>query len=163
TVESHLQACGECRAALATADRLARALESAPVPDPGTNYWAKFAARVEARTQRAASREPARGYERLLGWLVPSRRGGWVGTLGPVAAVTLVVYVGLRGFRPHDTRVATSSPPSEPSRADTANKKSIEIAPALPRSLEGDASGGASPGAASPGATSPVATKNEAL
>src|SRR5262249_60387726 len=77
TVESHLQACGECRAALATADRLARALESAPVPDPGTNYWAKFAARVEARTQRAASREPARGYERLLGWLVPSARPRW--------------------------------------------------------------------------------------
>lgn len=139
-VEAHVASCAECAAALAAARRVARAVADVPVPDPGAAYWARFADRVEARLEpRPAAMETPPIYERLLRWLVPPGRWGWVGTASVVATATLVVYVGMRGYKPQPasmpngiTRVQPGAPQPAPPAAAPPSAAGPEPSP-VPR------------------------------
>ncbi len=85
-VEAHLRGCVECRALLTD---LARADKAAGVPDPGSEYWSRFNARVlervesEADGRKVALLRPKQGWMRQqFRYLVPA-----------VAAAALVVVV----------------------------------------------------------------------
>lgn len=141
-VLAHAESCSECGRALERASRLQQALGRIPVPDPGTTYWSEFTARVEARiAPRAIAPGVARGaanfYERLLGWVAAPGRFGWAGVVGTVAAATLVVYVGLRGFQPRDAHVQDTRPAPAPAPAPVpAPAAAPEPAPTTREPLE---------------------------
>ena len=98
-VEAHLRACARCAEELASWRRLDAQLSATDVPDPGAAYWSRFAARVQARLPvTAAPRAP--WVERVVGWFVPAERIAWARVAGAFAVVTLVTYVGMRGFEP---------------------------------------------------------------
>lgn len=119
-VEAHVASCAQCAAALGSARRMAHAVAEAPVPDPGEAYWARFADRVEQRMAPAAAPEPetAAAYERWLRWLLPPGRWGWMGTASVLVTATLVVYVGMRGYK--------VQPPSMP---DPAARVQVPVEP----------------------------------
>lgn len=118
-VEAHLVTCDRCTAEVAALVRLARELGALPVPDPGDRYWSEFAARVAARL--GPERPRPQVYEHLTGWLFRAGRPAWWRAAGALAACSVLVWVGMRGFRPQqvgapgpvvETRPAP--PPAEP-------------------------------------------------
>jgi len=124
TLDAEARAHAEARLRASAADRetleAMRAadarLRAAAVPDPGPAYWRDFGARVESRCHPAAESpsDPARIYEKLVGWLVLGGRVRWMRAAGALAGLTLVTYIGMRGFRPSDVQI----PPSPAPRAD---------------------------------------------
>lgn len=144
-VESHLEVCGDCRTALARARDFAAALGDTRAPDPGAAYWSRFAARVETRLERHRSADPARGYERWTSWLFPRGRFAWVRAAGAVATVTLVTYIGMRGFRPESLRQVSEVVERERAPATVPNPPPGDTPPAPqvdePSRLEAEAPG----------------------
>lgn len=126
-VEAHLQACARCGQELETWRGLHAQLRDAAVPDPGAAYWSRFATRVHERLPGAASsRTP--WVERLAGWFAPSERIAWGRVAGAFAIVTLVTYVGMRGFEPD--RVQGIKPPAESGHSMTTQPTVPSPAPA---------------------------------
>src|SRR5262245_34212674 len=99
-VAAHLAACATCAGELEELRQLQASLLETSVPDPGPAYWASFTNRVQVRLSSAAADAPSRWLERLSSWLLPSGGLGWVRLAGAFATVTLVAYLGMRGFRP---------------------------------------------------------------
>lgn len=176
-VESHLESCDECRAALVREREFASALARTSVPDPGAAYFDGFAPRVAARLERAKQAEAARRYERWIAWLIPRGRFAWVRAAGALATLTLVTYVGMRGFRPESLRPVSEisepaapsesatdavrlpdSPPSE-SKLETENLGTESVG-LPPKAGPGDRPPGAGP-AVPPAASLPVAVPRE--
>jgi hypothetical protein len=124
---AHLAACAQCAQRLRVAERVNVAVAAQHVPDPGPAYWERFAARVESRLERRAPATSA--YERLFGWLVPPGRGGALRAATAVAAACLLVYVGMRGFRPSDVRPRVGTPATEaPAPRTTSPAPVTEVA-----------------------------------
>jgi hypothetical protein len=96
-VEARLQAEPALRERLEVLRAADARLRASSIPDPGPAYWRDFTARVDARI---APREPARIYEKLVAWFVDGGRVHWIRAAGALAGLTLVTYVGMRGFRP---------------------------------------------------------------
>jgi len=123
TLEPQARARAEARLRTSAADRetleamrVAEAqLRTTAVPDPGAAYWHDFGARVESRLQPAArsQADPALIYEKLVGWLVNGGRVRWMRAAGALAGLTLVTYIGMRGFRPSEVRMHPSAPSME--------------------------------------------------
>ena len=145
TLDPETRARAEARLRTSAADREAlesmRAadaqLRASAVPDPGAAYWRDFAARVDVRVQ---PRDPARIYEKLVGWFVQGERVRWMRAAGALAGLTLVTYIGMRGFRPaevqmrsapHQVQVSPPKPPAAPSPPPSAatGRKPVEIGP----------------------------------
>ena len=72
------------------ARRLLKSLRSGPVPDPGDDYWASFAARVRARQTESEAAPPAvsRPPRAAAGW------GGWALGLAASLALAGVLWQG---------------------------------------------------------------------
>ena len=128
TLDAQARARAEARLRASSADREAleamRAAEAqlraTAVPDPGAAYWRDFTTRVEARVQ---PRDPARIYEKLAAWFVNGERVRWMRAAGALAGLTLVTYIGMRGFRPSELRMPNAPPPvqvNSPPPAPTA-------------------------------------------
>ncbi len=129
TLEPQARARADARLRTSVADRealeamrLAEArLRATEVPDPGAAYWRDFGARVESRLQPTAEArpDPARIYEKLVGWLLYGGRVRWMRAAGALAGLTLVTYIGMRGFRPSEVRMrSTTSMESKPQHQD---------------------------------------------
>ena len=128
-LDAHLASCAECRSELEALRELDSAIHSQPVPDPGPQYWSRFAERVAAHTESQAAPEGVRFYERLTGWLFPHERFAWARAATALAACTLLVTLGLRGFRP----VTTPTPaPSEIASPPVAETRGTSEAPPVP-------------------------------
>jgi hypothetical protein len=91
-VELHLEACAECRAALAALEAQDRRLAAASMFDPGDAYFESFAARVEERLQREAARGGFAPVPGLFDWITSPRR---VAIAGGIVAATVGVALVL--------------------------------------------------------------------
>jgi hypothetical protein len=134
-VDAHLATCDRCASEVATLIRLDRELGALPVPDPGPRYWDEFAARVAERLGQEQPRPQV--YERLTGWLFKSGRPAWWRAAGALAACSVLVWVGMRGFRSPDlpegqlgSRPAAPAPPAAEPRA------AVPAPPAVPAPRE---------------------------
>jgi hypothetical protein len=103
-VRSHLATCTDCRAQLATLDRLFALLE-VPVPEPGPAYEREMWARIQDRL----AAEPRRSWTTGLGqWLLPQV------ALGACVTLLLVSIVMLeRPGGSGQTPTAGSTPPQQ--------------------------------------------------
>jgi hypothetical protein len=122
-VEEHLRGCPECGALLTG---LARADQSAGVPDPGPEYWDRFNARVMERVDRetdapgVAILRPKRGWMRQqLRYLVPAA----------AAAALVVVVVRYSGMHPGAPAPAVPPAVSERAAPVTAGQRTAKAEP----------------------------------
>jgi len=139
-VAAHLAACATCAGELEELRLLQAQLLETAVPDPGTAYWSSFTNRVQARLPTAGASAPSSWLERLSSWFLPSGGLGWVRLAGALATVTLVAYLGMRGFRPEsagrieplqqgrDVALAPSPAPAAPAEKaqDTQSQDAVE-------------------------------------
>ncbi|HEX9849539.1 zf-HC2 domain-containing protein [Candidatus Deferrimicrobium sp.] len=122
-VEEHLRGCLECGALLTG---LARADQSAGVPDPGPGYWDRFNARVMDRVDREADGPGAAILRPKHGWMRQQLR-----YLVPAAAAAALVVVVVRYGGMHPGAPAPAVPPavSERGAPVTAGQRTAKADP----------------------------------
>ncbi|MFQ5599962.1 MAG: anti-sigma factor family protein [Candidatus Krumholzibacteriia bacterium] len=98
-LEAHLGGCALCSSELEALREVHARLCEIPPHDPGASYWKRFPERVASRLPGPVSAGPERFYERLAAWFLPSGRLAWPRAATALATITLVTYVGVRGFR----------------------------------------------------------------
>ena len=120
--ERHLEACGECREALAGLVARDRALSSALEHDPGEDYFRSFAGRVGGRIRAAGlagaqAREPEG--RSLADWFRAPRKLALVGAVATVVAGAGIAMLATREVRVPslreqkiEGRVAQEAPPA---------------------------------------------------
>lgn len=96
-VEGHLSRCPECARMLAD---MARADESAGVPDPGPGYWDRFNARVADRIEREEARPRAAVLRPKQGWMRQQLRFFIPAVAAAGLVVAVVRYGGLAPVAP---------------------------------------------------------------
>ena len=148
-VEAHLRDCPACRAQLEELRGLGVSLAQREVPDPGRAYWNEFATRVETRLPRRAAGRAAGGQAWLTGWLFAGERFAWGRALGAAAACTVLVYVGMRGYRGNPAQMALESrppaatlqPQDAPAPTDAEEPRVVAPSPVPPAAEAGSTSG----------------------
>ena len=99
-VAAHVRSCDRCERELEALRELHARLRQTEIPDPGAAYWSGFATRVQERLAQGAMPARAPWVERVASWFAPADRIAWPRVAGAFAVVTMVTYVGMRGFGP---------------------------------------------------------------
>jgi len=123
-VEEHLRGCPECGALLTD---LARADQSAGVPDPGPAYWDRFNARVMDRVDREADGPEVAVLRPKHGWMRQPLR-----YLVPAAAAAALVVMVVRYGGMHPGAPTPAVPPAVSERAapGSAGQRTAKAEPA---------------------------------
>jgi hypothetical protein len=137
--ERHLEACAECRAALAGLVAQDRALASTLEHDPGEAYFESFAGRVGGRIRAAGlagaqAREPEG--RSLADWFRAPRKLALLGAVATVVAGVGIVMLATREMRVPalrvqeiESRVAQEAPPAPaPSEAPPGSRTVTPLA-----------------------------------
>ncbi len=160
--ERHLEACADCREALAGLVARDRALASTLEHDPGEEYYESFAGRVGDRIRAAGlAGAQARGPEgrNLADWFRAPRKLALVGAVATVVAGAGIVMLATREVRVPalrereiESRVAQEAPPApsppgiQPEgQPGTRGAPSLAAEPMAPPPAEGLAKGAARP------------------
>ena len=110
-VEEHLRGCPECHLLLAD---LARADQSAGVPDPGPAYWDRFNARLMDRVEREADGPRVAVLRPKHGWMRQQLRYLLPAAAAAALVVVVVRYGGMHPVAPTPTVPPAVSEPAAP-------------------------------------------------
>jgi Carboxypeptidase regulatory-like domain len=145
--ERHLAECATCRAALADLTAMDASLGRALSHDPGEEYFASFAGRVEQRLRASGLRgAQSRGEDERdwawMDWLRSPRKLAWLGAAAAVIGGAAIVLVTSREDRlsaidesrsARESRARMGAPPAE---NEEAGQKSTEPATGAPMAAQ---------------------------
>lgn len=122
-LQGHLDGCPACRAELSALKEVVEAIQSAPVADPGPEFWGQFSREMHLKLVRTAQE----------GKMAPACSAWW-GRLpylvGAPALAALLLYVGIGYLTPERPGL---TPPPEMAKQEVVKEKLAATPPAPAR------------------------------